>query len=376
MYNSYLEVNIMSLALLFLILFHSGHSYKGKSSDTLINRVIILLIITTITDIVFYFVDLKSFPGARSINIFSSILYFSASSLSSYFWFFYTCFELNKCASFSKLLKFIISFPAVALILMTLLSPTTHWIFYVDDNNEYFRGSLNYLQIILTYIYIVASSLISIKYCRVEVLQEKKRHYWHLSTYPIIPLAGGVAQGIILNTNIAMPATVVAITMLYLDNIKQETLLDPLTRLNNRGQFDNYLEGKIKSYQNKNLFLVFFDIDNFKEINDSFGHIEGDKAIKTVAQTLQNIFSDKNSFLARYGGDEFAVIITGSEERVISDMQKVNSALDELSSSMPFHLSVSFGYSRFGEKGATSPDELIISADKKMYLYKQSKNSK
>ena len=90
---------------------------------------------------------------------------------------------------------------------------------------------------------------------------------------------------------------------------------DPLTGIGNRRQFDQILETEwrraIRSGQP--LALVLVDIDHFKEFNDEYGHPEGDECLKTVASTISDFLPRSGDSVARYGGDEFAVVLPGTD---------------------------------------------------------------
>ncbi|MFH1349791.1 MAG: diguanylate cyclase [Pseudomonadota bacterium] len=92
---------------------------------------------------------------------------------------------------------------------------------------------------------------------------------------------------------------------------------DGLTGLYNRGAFDLKLKGNLKRLNEVGtpFALVLFDVDGFKWINDTFGHVAGDKVLKIVAQVLRETFR-KGDFLSRYGGDEFAAIIEEMSEEM------------------------------------------------------------
>jgi diguanylate cyclase len=96
-----------------------------------------------------------------------------------------------------------------------------------------------------------------------------------------------------------------------LETVRKASEVDPLTRLFNRKAFDDYL---LRSVELALAFgqpscLLLIDIDRFKTINDTFGHPEGDAVLRRIADTMTRIFLRKSDFVARYGGDELAVVL-------------------------------------------------------------------
>ena len=117
------------------------------------------------------------------------------------------------------------------------------------------------------------------------------------------------------------------------------------------------------------------DIDRFKLINDGFGHIEGDNALRNAAkilkETIQEFKSEASLFLARYGGDEFAIIARTNDdtlqERIIEAIQK---RTDKLNENQIYKIVFSIGAANYTTKYKT-PAEFIAEADRKMYNVKE-----
>src|SRR6516162_5052809 len=95
-----------------------------------------------------------------------------------------------------------------------------------------------------------------------------------------------------------------------LEAIRAESLTDPLTGLGNRKYFDRMIEMAVQSAlaNNEPLSLLMFDIDHFKSFNDSFGHLTGDQVLRLVALSVRHAIKGQD-ITARYGGDEFAVLL-------------------------------------------------------------------
>src|SRR5207302_3624099 len=155
-------------------------------------------------------------------------------------------------------------------------------------------------------------------------------------------------------------------------------LKDDLTGLYNRRGFLALADRQLKLARRsgRSLLLFFIDVDGLKEINDVFGHAEGDVALKRVAEALETTFRDSD-VIARLGGDEFAVLAieaSGQSESAIRERltEYLNSASRKDSS---YVFSVSLGTARFDPWNPTSIRELMAEADQAMYEQKRRRSS-
>ena len=164
------------------------------------------------------------------------------------------------------------------------------------------------------------------------------------------------------------------------EQLKQKAEIDPLSGLLNKGAFKNYVTDLLsKSDENKNVYAFYIiDLDNFKKVNDTLGHIVGDRVITEVAQKLRTVFSE-NDFVGRIGGDEFTAFLKLSGEGVTIwekiVTSKANAAcklINEIYSDgkNDVNITASIGVSIYPKDGKTF-DELYKNADRVLY---QSKN--
>ena len=161
---------------------------------------------------------------------------------------------------------------------------------------------------------------------------------------------------------------------------KSKTLIsqDALSGVNNRVSFHKYIYNVFISREHNGAYIIFIDIDKFKEINDTYGHLEGDDAIRIVGKTLKSIAGETNSFVARIGGDEFVLVVnTQDESKVETIIKSVNYELEErlIFQDKQYEITVSSGYVKVmpNEKNIK---ELLAKADDKMYQNKRSKSKK
>jgi len=149
---------------------------------------------------------------------------------------------------------------------------------------------------------------------------------------------------------------------------------DHLTNLYNRFYFEeSFLKIKEKAtLYNETFQLVMFDIDELKKINDSKGHLTGDKMIKKLAQAIEGSIR-KSDILARFGGDEFIAILFGSNQEYFKDkFQNLQKQLENeplIVDDNEIICSFSYGIASFPEEG-TNLEELIKIADERMYDFK------
>ena len=115
--------------------------------------------------------------------------------------------------------------------------------------------------------------------------------------------------------------------------------------------------------------LILLDIDNFKRINDQFGHLEGDKALKYITALLQSTFRSQD-IVGRLGGDEFMVFITGPVQKDTLS-KRMENLLSALHSGYQKPLTCSAGIVLIGEGESFSYQSYIAQADKALYKSKQ-----
>jgi diguanylate cyclase (GGDEF)-like protein len=155
-------------------------------------------------------------------------------------------------------------------------------------------------------------------------------------------------------------------------------LTDELTGLYNRRGFMALAERQLKlgRRSGRGMLLFVMDVDRLKHINDSFGHPEGDRALKRTAEVLEQTFRDSD-VVARLGGDEFGVLAveaSGHSEATIKarlfECLKSNCAKES-----HYQISLSLGLARFDSGSRTSIGELMAKADQAMYEHKKRRSS-
>ncbi|WOE70726.1 GGDEF domain-containing protein [Hydrogenimonas thermophila] len=159
-----------------------------------------------------------------------------------------------------------------------------------------------------------------------------------------------------------------------IEDTLEKATKDPLTHLYNREFLSEYAEKVLKENRRKgeSIALIFLDLDNFKPVNDNYGHEEGDKVLKNVAEMLKNSFRDQD-IVVRYGGDEFIVFAQLNRVQVYELNEVLKSLQNRIEDNFQkYGISISYGISIYPLE-ANNLEVLIYIADKKMYEQKKRK---
>ena len=158
--------------------------------------------------------------------------------------------------------------------------------------------------------------------------------------------------------------------------LQQLSFNDELTGLLNRRGFLSMAQQQLKIALREDweLVLLFADLDSLKNINDSFGHTEGDRALKSIAMVLNKTFRTSD-IIARLGGDEFIVLALNAPATGVQTMTtRLQSNLDRHNSQNRYYqLSLSIGIAQFDPKEVSSLEAMIMEADKALYENKRKK---
>ncbi|MCV6589400.1 MAG: DUF484 family protein [Marinobacterium sp.] len=184
---------------------------------------------------------------------------------------------------------------------------------------------------------------------------------------------------------VAHLASVIAICMencISHENLHRLSMVDMLTKVMNRRSFDQDILREISrsSREETALSCLFLDMDHFKKVNDSFGHLSGDQVLRTIGHLLRSAVR-KTDLVARYGGEEFAILLPGCEKPQACELAErlrgqIQALIFRSESGHPFRLSASIGVSTCHPaelpdwSQASIANELIHAADTAVYQAK------
>ena len=215
-------------------------------------------------------------------NWISNAVSFSLFAIACLIWFIYSETMQGSRLVTSRYRVVLVTLPTALVVVLAFTSYWTHALFYIDSQGVYRRGFAYMIQPIVSYCYVIHTSLHAfVQSRRVESLQTKAI-YRTLAFFAIPALVGGTFQIVYSVPGLCVG---IMISMLLLYIICQEQLIstDPLTGLNNRNRFETYMLSLFSNVdQAEDVYLLMMDADGFKQINDRYGHVEGDHALQLL----------------------------------------------------------------------------------------------
>lgn len=347
----FMEANSFAAIILIIIYLNiRKYSYKHDFEQKVYGYLIISNIVMLIVDIIRLYVDGRSGNIMYGLNMFFTIIMIISTPVLPMLWTIYIDYKvfLDK-KRIKKNLKFILIPSIINLIFLFISLAGGIYgkdIFHIDSSNLYHRGELYKLMVFSSYIYMLYSLTILIK--NREIVDEGQNKALILFAVP--PFIGGILQSMIFGLKLTWLS--MSLSMLIIFLYVQDNLLhvDVLTGLYNRRNLEKYLKINLRqTYKPKVIGGILLDINDFKHINDTYGHDEGDKALISVTKILKDGF-DKDDFISRYAGDEFIVVCE------VENVDQLKDKIDKLdittemfnkTAGAPYKISMSKGYDIF-----------------------------
>ena len=266
--------------------------------------------------------------------------------------------------------------PLAAMLVMVVSNLKTHRLFTIGERG-YLRRELFQLEMGVLVAVTTGFSVMLLVRSRAETDPIKRRHMHLVASFPLCLLISWV----LTRAGEAFPSICVAITVellcLYMGTSTRQISMDKLTQVNNRQNLLSFLEYKVANHSEK-LFLFMMDLDYFKSINDTYGHLEGDDALVRAARALKLACGDfrRRPYIARYGGDEFIVVLESTRAEADALLARIRETLDRLNaeSNRPYALAFSIGVADY-HPGMTA-NGLIEAADNALYEIKRARPPK
>lgn len=366
-----IEIFLLSMIVLIGLAVRSRRSLFSSTQQLLFSMLGYTSAAYILFDMIWVLLD--GVDGALGIaaNWISNAVSFSLFAIVCPIWFIYSETVQGSRLLASRYRVVLVASPTVLVVVLAFTSYWTHALFYIDSQGVYSRGPAYMIQPIVSYCYVIHTSLHAfVQSRRVESLQTKTI-YRTLAFFAIPALVGGTFQVVYSLPGLCV-GIMISILLLYIVFQEQLISTDPLTGPNNRNRFETYILSLFSNVdQAKDVYLLVMDADGFKQINDRYGHVEGDHALQVISAALKEVCSASGSFIARYGGDEFVVLQKAiAEQDILHLCAAIN---DELArAEVPYLLRMSIGYARVGD-GVDTWQDLLRAADAELYRVKREK---
>ena len=349
----YVEANIVSIVIFTLLLLRELGSIGRQSKQIVFINIIFAHIMYFLSDICWALIlghYLPPIPGlVAAANIINAIVL----SCITGFWFVYA--ELSQGEAYIQRLR--MRLLVLTPVLVTSVLILVLFIFFPGTViTEGINLTLTYYIVFLSVpvIYIIVSTVRSvIRAFRKENFAVRSL-YLTSAAYPFGIAGIGVIQTLWLKIPMFCFGCSIMMLYVYISSLNDQVSLDELTKLNNRTQLKKYIANDIQKQNPGKIdrYVLMIDLNKFKHINDHYGHVEGDYAIKRAADALMMSCagSSMKTFIARYGGDEFIVIVkTESEDRIKKLCSDIKETLIRLNteSGAAYELTASIGYAGY-----------------------------
>lgn len=274
-------------------------------------------------------------------------------------------------------MEVLILIPCFVSFLIILSSIKTKFVYSISSDNLYSRGPLLNLIIVIAYSYWIVTAVIVIKEALLKERIRESMFYWILLVFPLPIIIVNFFQMKYYGISYVWTSSALSLLLLYLYMMNSQLSIDMLTSVYNRRATNTQLALELKQLKKArfDLALIIADIDHFKVINDTHGHLAGDQALRTTAKILTDSCSKKN-FVARFGGDEFIILLKVNSVQVVKQtIENIYKNLEQYNANKvaPYTLSLSVGYSIAQKKTDFSYEALLTKADEMMYENKSHK---
>lgn len=373
----YMEISAVGICLLLIILFKQHEEVGNSIVKRQFNYLIYATLAMLVVDMLCWVLDGASFPGAYGLKLAAESVYYVFNILIPFLWLMYVEITVSKETKRTyRRLKWL-SVPMLLLFVLVIVNLFTGALFTIDEQNIYHRNTGFYGFLVVVYAYLLYSAALAVLAARRASWKEEQRRYYALAFAVVLPGIAGIIQSFFYGVALIWVFTAISIMMMYIDSLNRQISADPLTGINNRRELSRYIlrETRDRSHQGL-LALIMMDVDDFKQVNDVYGHYQGDMVLFNVAEILKAACKNTPAFLARYGGDEFSIVypaqtlreVDGLIAKILRKTAKWNTTTED-----PLTIGLSIGYSTWQFDQNDTVDAFYRRADDAMYHVKGEK---
>lgn len=375
----YTEASAVCIAILAMLLIHDRIHSTRQEKQIWFNRTIFAFIAYFVTDAFWAAVLGGVLDRIRWLVVLVNLMNYILLNVLTYFWFMFMAASERLPFRNNRKEMNLSVVPAVISVLVFLVAFMVDPYFWISEAGE--LNPMYYpVMIAVPILYLVTAFILSVKNALRAESPEERKTCWLLGIFPLCVMVFGLLQVFFLEAPTFCFGCTFMLLFFYIQHMQMLISVDELTHLNNRGQINRYMN-QLHYRDNMHIYVMMIDIDRFKQINDTYGHAEGDRALMIVSEALKQTCESIKTpiFLGRFGGDEFTLIIQDQEEDNNYPAHFVEALRGILAEKqqhylLPFPLEVSIGYDELRSKSDTMHD-CMVRADEKLYEEKKSKGT-
>ncbi|MEE8836721.1 MAG: GGDEF domain-containing protein [Eubacteriales bacterium] len=362
------------LQVMILISGRTGRNVRSSTTRLYYLAVVLNMILCALDFPVFYFDGLRTGYTVGLLYVLNTVQALLLTCM-TYVWFRFVTRRAGVRDDW-RVFRMVAPIPLFLVVVLYLVNLAVPVIFRVADYRYLPDGPLYPVPFLIDICYFIGGSVYGI----IAAKRSKDYQFFPYIYVLIFTETGSIIQFIDFRISVIYFSVSLAYLAIFMEKQNENSYIDPLSRVYNRQFLSRYVARVCSSFSSnsgRKLVFLMIDVDEFKKINDTYGHKAGDDAIRDMGSLLLEA-RPSGSICARYGGDEFIMVLE------VHDLSEVNDVIDRLnerrralneSGTRPYQLHISFGSSAFVPEH-DRPDDVFRRVDQEMYKQKRIRHSR
>ncbi len=354
--------DLVGIAILVIIMVTRGWSLPGRKLESrLMMALLAVSMFNCVADIYVFQCDGMPGPGYRAILMVGDTYLYLYNLIVGIGIIYLILLHIDrKTKGLHMILFWVLSVVEMVLLIVNLFEPI---VFEIDENNVYHRGDYYILFVVLGFVLV----FYGYTYYMIAKLRNPSLRYFPVMEFLAPVIVGNIVQMKIYGISLLPISFAVAFAAITIALQNECIYIDKLTGVYNRYELDKIL--KRRHYRrNEKLIAMMLDLNDFKSINDTYSHEEGDQALITFAKALMEAIGSEG-LVIRFAGDEYIILIPVFKPVTIDDYKdRIHRKLDEYneSSGKPYKLSAAIG-GRIFDPHTEKTSGIVNEIDSMMY---------